>query len=433
MKARDGEQRDLFALPPPEVRPAEFSPELRATAAALPAGVRLGTMSWNYPGWRRLVYAADAPLKALSPLGLTAYARHPLARAVEIDRTYYEPLAADQLRAYAEQVPDDFRFVVKAHDACVLARYPDHARHGMKRGGVNERFLDAAYAADAVVGPIVEGLGGKLGAVLFQFPPQDVGRGDGFAARLGDFLARLPKGPTYAVELRNAELVSAAYGDALAAAGAVHVHNVWSSMPLIADQARRLPPATRRPLVVRWLFPRGDSYEEAGARYEPFSRLVDEDIGSRSAIAELVTRALAHDVPAIVTVDNKAVGCAPESLARLARAIVARRAASEAARAPLGPRARLLFFARWPYDQTSPLRREQHEVIPRREGFVRFRAGRGGRGVRGVHRTRQRWRWRGRDGRCLDGRHDGLRGRDGHRGHDRRRRRGRGRDERAVG
>jgi len=319
-------QRDLFALPPPEIRAAAFAPALAATAAALPAGVRLGTMSWNYPGWRGVVYARDAPLKSLSALGLTAFARHPLMRAVEIDRTYYEPLPADDLRAYADQVPEDFRFVVKAHDACVLARYPEHARYGGRRGAANALFLDAAHATDAVVGPVVEGLGGKLGAILFQFPPQDVGAGRGFAARLGAFLARLPKGPTYAVELRNADLVSEEYGDALAAAGAVHVHNVWSSMPAIVDQARRLPPATRRPLVVRWLFPRGDSYEEAGARYEPFSRLVDEDVGSRSAVAALVGRALAHDVSAIVTVDNKAEGCAPESVARLARAIASRRA-----------------------------------------------------------------------------------------------------------
>jgi len=321
-------ERALFALPPPEIRAATFAPELASTAAALPAGVRLGTMSWNYPGWRGVVYAPDAPRKSLSALGLTAFARHPLMRAVEIDRTYYDPLPAGDLRAYAAQVPEDFRFVVKAHDACVLTRYPEHARYGGKRGAANALFLDAAYATDAVVGPVVEGLGGKLGAVLFQFLPQDVGAGRAFAERLGVFLSRLPKGPTYAVELRNADLVSEDYGAALAAAGAVHVHNVWSSMPPIADQARRLPPATRRPLIVRWLFPRGDSYEEAGARYEPFSRLVDEDVGSRSAVAHLVGRALAHDVPAIVTVDNKAEGCAPESVVRLARAIASRRAAS---------------------------------------------------------------------------------------------------------
>jgi hypothetical protein len=77
---------------------------------------------------------------------------------------------------------------------------------------------------------------------------------------------------------------------------------------------------------VRWLFPRGDSYEDAGARYEPFSRLVDEDAPTRAAVADLVVRALAHDVPAFVTVDNKAEGSSPESIARLAREIAARRA-----------------------------------------------------------------------------------------------------------
>jgi uncharacterized protein YecE (DUF72 family) len=319
-----GEQRGLFALSAGEIRPAEHAPALRDAAAALPAGVRLGTMSWNYPGWRGLVYAMDAPIKALSSLGLTAYVRHPLMRTVEIDRTYYEPLPARDLRAYADQVPDDFRFVVKAHDATVLARFPPHARYGARAGQPNPLFLDPAHATDAVVGPAIEGLGGKLGAVLVQFPPQDVGQGAHFAARLGAFLERLPRGPTYAVELRNADLVSAAYGEALASAGAVHAHNVWSMMPSISDQARRLRPETRRPLFIRWLFPRGDSYEDAGARYEPFSRLVDEDAASRVAVADLVQRALAHGVPAFVTVDNKAEGCAPESILRLAREIAMR-------------------------------------------------------------------------------------------------------------
>jgi uncharacterized protein YecE (DUF72 family) len=323
-------QGDLFGAGSPQIGVAELAPETRELAARLPAALRLGTMSWNYPGWRGVVYAANAPQRSLSALGLTAYARHPLLRTVEIDRTYYEPLPADAFRAYAVQVPDDFRFIVKAHDACVLVRFPPHARYGARAGQPNPLFLDPGHAARAVVAPAIEGLGAKLGVVMFQFPPQDVGTGAGFASRLGAFLSALPKGPTYAVELRNADLVSAAYGEALAAAGAVHVHNVWSSMPSIAEQARRLPSATRRPLFVRWLFPRGDSYEAAGSRYEPFSRLVDEDRGNRAAVADLVTRALAHDVPAIVTVDNKAEGCAPESITRLARETVDRRAKANA-------------------------------------------------------------------------------------------------------
>ena len=338
MSARRGEpgQPELFALPPPEIRAATPAPELGALAALLPAALRLGTMSWAYPGWRGLVYAAAAPARALSAHGLTAYARHPLFRVVELDHTYYQPLPPESLRAYAAQVPDDFRYIVKANDACVHVRYPAHARYGARAGVANLRFLDAGHAAEAVVEPTVAGLGEKLGAVLFQFPPQDVGPPESFADRLGAFLERLPRGPVYAVELRNGPLVTPAYGAALAAAGAVHVHNLWSTMPSIADQARRLPPATRRPLVVRWLFPRGDTHEGAGARYEPFDRLVDEDVASRAAVAELVTRALAFDVPALVTVDNKAEGSAPESLVRLAREIAARREAVTAFCASLG-------------------------------------------------------------------------------------------------
>lgn len=68
--------------------------------------------------------------------------------------------------------------------------------------------------------------------------------------------------------------------------GAVHCHNVWSS-----------------------------------ARFAPFDRVVEEDVTQRQAIARLVARALQHDVPAFVAVNNDAEGCAPESIHRLARAI----------------------------------------------------------------------------------------------------------------
>jgi len=157
--------------------------------------------------------------------------------------------------------------------------------------------------------------------ILWQFPPQDVGGAAAFARRLGAFLRRLPRGPTYAIELRTAALLGPAYGDALAEAGAVHCHNLWTAMPAPAQQARLLSAATRRPLVMRWLLRRGDPYESAQARFEPFDRLREEDPANRAEVAGLVTRAYRHGVPAIVTVDNKAEGCSPQSVFRLARAI----------------------------------------------------------------------------------------------------------------
>lgn len=308
--------------PEAPVLPAAPGPELFELAKALPASVRLGTMSWSYPGWRGVVYAADADVKKLAKGGLAAYAQHPLFTAVEIDRTYYEPVPSAALRAYAEQVPASFRFVVKAHELCVVRRFPPHPRYGKRNGEDNPLFLDSAYATENVVVPALDALAEKLGVVLFQFPPQDVSGGAPFARRLGAFLRRLPPGITYAVELRNRELLDAAYAAALVDAGAVHCHNVWGQMPGVLAQVRNLPPATRRPLLVRWLMRRGASYQSAGERYLPFNRLVDEDVTNREEVARLVARAAELGVTSFVMLDNKAEGCAPETAVRLARAIV---------------------------------------------------------------------------------------------------------------
>lgn len=316
-------QGALFELPREPALAAPPNPAHLELAAALPDPVRFGTMSWTFPGWKGLVYGAQMTPKLLAREGLAAYAQHPLLRAVEIDRSYYEPLAAGVFRALAEQVHDAFRFIVKAHEDCTVARFPPHPRYGKKRGEPNSRFLDPAYATDAVVAPASEGLGAKLGAILFQFPPQEVRDPRAFAERLGTFLEGLPRGFVYAVEVRNVELLTRAYAQALVAGAAVHCHNVWTVMPSILEQAKRLPPAVRRPLVIRWLLRRGHRYDDSRERYAPFNRIVEEDRENREIVGRLVSLATRHDVPAFVLVNNKAEGSAPESVAELARCVVA--------------------------------------------------------------------------------------------------------------
>ncbi|RYZ04884.1 MAG: DUF72 domain-containing protein [Myxococcales bacterium] len=324
------DQPSLFELPPRQVEPAPEDAEQRALAEKLPSSLYLGTMSWSFPGWRGLVYGKDADPKVLADSGLTAYAQHPLLGAVEVDRSFYEPLPARYFESLARQVPEGFRFVVKAHEECTLPRFPKHPRYGKKQGESSVRFLDAAYATDAVVGPAVTGLGQKLGAILFQFPPQDASEPLAFAERLSAFLSALPPQVPYAVELRNPELLTPAYARALESTGCVHAHNVWGTMPSVLQQARLTPPSARRPLIVRWLMRRGDDYEGARSRFMPFTQLVEPDLPNRRDIATLVAKALAHRVPALVLVNNKAEGCAPESLAELARLIATFTAAASA-------------------------------------------------------------------------------------------------------
>lgn len=328
------QQPSLFELPPPEVEAAAVGPETTALAEATSPELRLGGMSWSFAGWRGEVYAKTADPKLLSGFGLVAYSKHPLLRTVEIDRSYYEPLPTGYFEQVSQQVGHDFRFLVKAHEDCTLASYPRRPRYGKKQGELNPRYLDPDYASSAVVAPTREGLGPKLGALLFQFSPQDSGDPLAFADKLQRFLEGLPPGVPYAVELRNPQLLTPAYARALEAGCAVHVHNVWGDMPPIMQQARMISPVARRPLIMRWMMRRGESYADAGSRFSPFSRLVEPDLQNRARIADLASKALAHGVPVFVFVNNKAEGCAPASIVELARAILAHDARSSAPSVP---------------------------------------------------------------------------------------------------
>src|SRR5690606_35890065 len=105
-------QLDLFGVEagsPDTRRPAKSGPvlpapapaELAALAERLPKNLHFGTSSWAYPGWSGLVYDRPYPQQRLSREGLSAYAQHPLLRAVGIDRSYYAPPRRDEFAAYA--------------------------------------------------------------------------------------------------------------------------------------------------------------------------------------------------------------------------------------------------------------------------------------------------------------------------------------------
>jgi uncharacterized protein YecE (DUF72 family) len=307
------------------VRPAAQPAEILDLAAHLPAGVHLGGSTWSFPGWAGLVYDRPYPTARLAREGLAAYARHPLLRAVGIDRTHYQPLPAEDLASYAAAVPDGFLFLVKAHEACTLAQYPDHPRYGAERGQPNPRFLDPAYATAEVVAPYAEGLGDKGGALLFQFAPQELGPPRRFAARLQAFLAALPQGPQYAVELRNRELLTADYAAALAATGACHCLNVHPRMPDVRVQAHLAGVAAGPMTLGRWLVSAGDTYEAASKRFAPFNRLQAPDPTARRALAELASEAIAANRRFLLTVNNNAEGSAPLSIAALVRELLSLR------------------------------------------------------------------------------------------------------------
>jgi uncharacterized protein YecE (DUF72 family) len=311
--SRHDRQMDLFGV----VGAVAVPEELGRVAAELPPGIRFGTSSWSFPGWEGLVYDRAATQRQLARGGLAAYARHPLLRAVGVDRTFYAPIPVAAFAEYAQVVPREFRFLVKA---CQLCTTPRDRGSGAK----NPLFLDRGFAESEVVGPYAEGLGHKAGALVFQFPP--LGKSlaadpEAFADRVGEFVSRLPRGPTYAVEVRDAALICDSYFDALVAAGASHCYSVHPRLPSIDEQRRRAADRGADPLVGRWMLRPGLSYEQAVERYAPFSKIVDADPENRERMTELCVAATLRGRQVLITANNKAEGSAPRTVFGLAESV----------------------------------------------------------------------------------------------------------------
>lgn len=314
-------QYDLFGGPPRDAEPVRAvvpAAEVLQVAQRLPENVHFGTSSWSFPGWVGIVYAQLYGVSLLSRHGLAAYSRHPLLNAVNLDSAFYRVPTVEQLAAYAADVPDNFRFMVKAYAG--LTAMPDSPMALKRR--VEPVFLDPEFAARQVVKPLMEGLGAKLGAILFQFSPlgsRYTRAPPAFVARLGEFLAGLPAGPTYAVELRDPEILGSDYEGVLRATGAVHCSTVHSRMPQVDRQVSATLPG---PLLIRWMLRPGDDYESAGARYAPFDRLQEPDKLNRDCVAAMIRTGLSAGRDVHVIAANNAEGSAPLTLLELAKTVV---------------------------------------------------------------------------------------------------------------
>jgi uncharacterized protein YecE (DUF72 family) len=340
-------QESLFSdlpLPPDVPRPvndpndvAEWpaGADIRDLAAALPPTLRLGTSSWNYPGWSGIVWDGLYTEVGLSRFGLTAYARHPLMGTVSLDRAFYRALTVAQFEAHAAQVPGDFRFVVKAPNTVTDAR--SRGKSG-RRSLPNDDFLSSDVAIADFVQPALKGLRGKLGALVFQLSPlpsEILSDPAAFLERLSALLLALPDmraiapDAVVAVEVRDAILVGREWMPAFSAvlrdAGATFCLGLHPRMPPLAEQLPMLRSLWPGPLVCRWNLHRKHGgpggFEEAERLYAPFATMMDPDRETRDALARVILGTTGAGQAAYVTVSNKAEGSAPLTVQALAESI----------------------------------------------------------------------------------------------------------------
>jgi uncharacterized protein YecE (DUF72 family) len=217
--------------------------------------LRIGTCSWKYDSWKGLVFEKG---KSYRPDDYLADYAH-VFNTVEVDQWFWslfpggvalpDPRVA---KRYAASVPEDFVFTVKAPNSITLTHYYDREASGPMRGQPNPRFLDVKLLAEFL--ERLAPLGTKLGPVMFQFEylnRQKMPSKDAFFERFGEFLAGAPKGPQYAVEIRNPNYLSPAFFEFLEKHGLGFVYLEGYYMPRIGDVFDRFQPVTAPYSIIR--------------------------------------------------------------------------------------------------------------------------------------------------------------------------------------
>ena len=136
----------------------------------------VGTSGYSYSEWKGSFYPEELPEKEM----LRFYSGR--FQAVEINATFHRMPKVPLLEGWASEVPESFRFVLKA---------PQQITHFQRLKDVDDPL---SYLFD-VAGVLEQ----RLGAVFFQLPPnlkKDL-------PRLRDFLSLVPPGRRVAFEFRH--------------------------------------------------------------------------------------------------------------------------------------------------------------------------------------------------------------------------------------
>jgi uncharacterized protein YecE (DUF72 family) len=136
-----------------------------AVGSARPMRLAVGTSGYSYKEWVGSFYPPKTPANQM----LRFYGQQ--FRTVEINNTFYRMPQESMLARWAGEVPEEFRFVLKA---------PKRITHDRRLRGVEEETRHLLQVAAV--------LQARLGPLLFQLPPflrKDVGALREFLAQLG--------------------------------------------------------------------------------------------------------------------------------------------------------------------------------------------------------------------------------------------------------
>jgi len=214
--------------------------------------------------------------------------------------------------------------VSKVWDRITARRFNQDGRWGNLAGLRNPDFLNAPLFQEAVLRPYARAFSDHAGVFVFEFQAmrgKDLPTPAQWADELDGFLRQLPRDFRYAVELRNAELLTDAHGAVLARHGVAHVFNSWNEMPAVGEQLELPWTFPAGFTVARGLLRPGRAYADAVKVFEPYDRIRDPQPEVRHDLLRLVAEVLRRRIEALILVNNRLEGNAPGTIRALAAAL----------------------------------------------------------------------------------------------------------------
>jgi uncharacterized protein YecE (DUF72 family) len=281
----------------------------------------IGGSSWKYEGWLGEIYSRSRyqvrgrfSKKLFDETCLSEYAS--VFPTVCGDFAFYQFPTATFWAKLFRQTPATFRWGFKVPEQITVPVWPVHPRYGAQAGRENPAFLDAALFEQSFLNELKIHRE-QVGVLIFEFGTLRE-RGfetiKDFVKALDPFLARLPDGWRYAVEVRNAEFLAPDYFACLRAHGVTHVYNAWSRMPEIGTQMAIPESRTSELVVARALLKRGRVYEDAVKSFAPYERVQEVNEPVRRALRELIEIARVDGRPAFIFVNNRLEGNSPGTI-----------------------------------------------------------------------------------------------------------------------
>ena len=254
---------------------------------------------------------------------LREYATYPLFRTVGVDSFFYTPPSPSTLQSYTDALPPGFRCVMKVWDR-ITSFAKASPKHRAAQGELNADWLNAELFQQAVLDPTMQYFGAHAGPFVFEFEAIATAArmpATRFADHLDQFFRQLPRGPEYAVEIRNESFLAPVYFDVLREHNVAHLFNSWTRMPSIGAQLAH-DSMTADFAVCRALLRPGRTYSDAVDKFSPYDRMQEEAPEVRADLVQLVQMAANDQRRLYVVVNNRLEGSAPLTLQWLARTLL---------------------------------------------------------------------------------------------------------------